>query len=173
VPTPSVLAILRIPSPLARSSFIVASTDGLIVDHMQLIRASNRYAGQRVNEITEISGGLKALAKELDIPVIALAQLNRSVESRDNKRPTLADLRDSGSIEQDADVVMFVFREEYYLARESGLSKAEDDARIGRLINARNQLEIDIAKQRNGPTGTINLFCNIGANAIRDAAGEV
>jgi replicative DNA helicase len=78
---------------------------------MQLIRASNRYAGQRVNEIAEISGGLKALAKELDVPVVALAQLNRKVEERDNKRPTLADLRDSGSIEQDADVVTFVLTE--------------------------------------------------------------
>ena len=142
----------------------------IFVDHLQLVRAGNRYSGNRVHEITEISGGLKSLAKELGVPVVVLAQLNRAVESRDNKRPALADLRDSGSIEQDADVVMFVFREEYYLQRETGGSQQEEDARIGRLVEVRNRLEIDICKQRSGPVGVVNLDCHIAANALRDAA---
>lgn len=140
----------------------------VFIDHLQLIRPSARYSGQRVNEIAEITGSLKSLAKELDLPVVALAQLNRAVEQRGNKRPSLADLRDSGSIEQDADVVMLVFREAYYLAKDSNLTATEDDARIGKLIEVSNLLEIDVAKQRGGPTGVVKLSCNIGANAIRD-----
>jgi replicative DNA helicase len=140
----------------------------IFVDHLHLIRASSRYSGNRVGEITEISGSLKSLAKELDVAVVALAQLNRTVETREVKRPTLADLRDSGSIEQDADTIIFLFREAYYLRDPISNNQAEEDKRIGRLMQVQHDLEANIAKQRSGPVGTVRLFCNIGANAIRD-----
>jgi replicative DNA helicase len=141
----------------------------IIIDHLHIVASSARYAGQRVQELSETSGALKALAKELDVPVIALAQLNRAVEARDNKRPTLGDLRDSGAIEQDADVVLFAFREEYYL-RTKGHDRASEDMRLERFFEVKDQLDIIIAKNRNGPVGTIDLFCNIACNAIRNAA---
>jgi replicative DNA helicase len=141
----------------------------IFIDHLHLIRPTSRYAGNRVGEVTEISGALKSLAKELDVAVVALAQLNRAVEARAIQRPTLADLRDSGSIEQDADTIIFLFREAYYLQHPISNDQAEDDKRIGRLMQVRNDMEANIAKQRSGPVGAIRLFCNIGANAIRDA----
>jgi replicative DNA helicase len=140
----------------------------IIVDHLHIVASSGRYAGQRVQEISETSAALKALAKEMDVPVIALAQLNRSVETRDDKRPGLADLRDSGAIEQDADVVIFAYREEYYL-RAKGHDQAAEDRRIARFFEVQNQLELIVAKNRNGPVGNIELFCNIACNAIRNA----
>ncbi len=141
----------------------------VIVDHMHLVAASKRYSGQRVNEITEISGGLKALAKELGVPVLALAQLSRQVESRDNKRPILADLRESGAIEQDADVVMFLYREAYYL--RDRLDNPDHEAqRQTRLAEVQNMLEVSISKNRNGPVGTVDLFFDIECNAVRNAA---
>jgi replicative DNA helicase len=91
--------------------------DVVYVDRIHIIKPNDRYRGNRTAEITEISGALKALAKELNVAVVGLAQLNRSVEGRDNKRPTMADLRDSGSLEQDADLIVFLYREEYYLQR--------------------------------------------------------
>jgi len=130
--------------------------DLLIVDYLQLVRGT---AENRVNEIAEISMGLKAIAKELNIPVVALSQLSRQVESRDDKRPQLSDLRESGSIEQDADVVMFVFREEYYVEREKPsddqLDKmAEWQERMEKL---HGKAEVVIGKQRHGPIGTVEL----------------
>jgi replicative DNA helicase len=130
--------------------------DLLIVDYLQLVRGT---AENRVQEIGEISMGLKAIAKELDIPVIALSQLSRQVESREDKRPQLSDLRESGSIEQDADVVMFVFREVYYKEREKPgeheLEKmAEWQEAMARL---HGKAEVIIGKQRHGPIGTIEL----------------
>ncbi|MEM6728978.1 MAG: DnaB-like helicase C-terminal domain-containing protein, partial [Pseudomonadota bacterium] len=112
-----------------------------------------------VNEVSEITQGLKAIAKELDIPVIALSQLSRQVEARDDKRPQLSDLRESGSIEQDADVVMFVFREEYYAEREKPSDDKLDQmgewqARMERL---HGKAEVIIGKQRHGPIGTVEL----------------
>ncbi len=129
----------------------------LIVDYLQLLRGSGR-GDNRVQEIGEISMGLKAIAKELNIPVVALSQLSRTVESRDDKRPQLSDLRESGSIEQDADVVMFVFREEYYVEREK---PSEDSPNFPEWQDRMNRLhgraEVIIGKQRHGPIGTVDL----------------
>jgi replicative DNA helicase len=140
----------------------------IIVDHLHMVHASKRYSGNRVNEVTEISGGLKSLAKDLDVPVIVLAQLNRALENREDKRPTMADLRDSGSIEQDADAIIFVYREAYHLERSTGANAEQEALRVDRLIDAKDQLEAIVAKQRNGPTGTVKLFCDIACNAVRD-----
>ena len=132
--------------------------DVLIVDYLQLVRPATAK-DSRVNEVSEITQGLKAIAKELDIPVIALSQLSRQVESREDKRPQLSDLRESGSIEQDADVVMFVFREEYYAERE----KPSDDrleemaAWQERMSRLHGKAEVIIGKQRHGPIGTVEL----------------
>lgn len=144
--------------------------DLMIVDHMHLVKASERYAGNRVGEITEISGGLKALAKELDVPVLALAQLSRNVESRDDKRPMMSDLRDSGAIEQDADVIVFLYREAYYLERARCDDPEKEDARLYRMITVKNTLEAIVAKQRNGPSGTVDLFFDPACNAARNLA---
>jgi replicative DNA helicase len=133
----------------------------LVVDYLQLLSGSSRRAseGSRVQEITEITTGLKALAKELDIPVLALSQLSRQVENRDDKRPQLSDLRESGSIEQDADVVLFVFREEYYVQRrEPSLTKVEDHQKWqDEMDTVQGLAEVVIGKQRHGPTGTVRL----------------
>ena len=142
--------------------------DALIIDHMHIVAPSNRYAGQPVREVTETSGALKALAKELNVAVIALAQLNRSVEGRDNKRPTLSDLRESGAIEQDADLIAFVFREAYYLANMTCNDAVLEGRRIDRLMEVQSVVEVNIAKQRNGPVGAVELFCDIGCNVFRD-----
>jgi len=129
----------------------------VIVDYLQLVTASGRADG-RVQEVSQISQGLKALAKELDVPVIALSQLSRQVESRDDKRPQLADLRESGSIEQDADIVMFVYREEYYLRRgEPREGTPEHAAWIEQMEQVAGLAELIVGKQRHGPIGTVKL----------------
>lgn len=132
--------------------------DVLMVDYLQLVRGSGR-SENRVNEISEITMGLKAIAKELDIPVIALSQLSRQVEARDDKRPQLSDLRESGSIEQDADVVMFVYREEYYKEREKpGDHEMEKMAQWQEeMERLHGKAEVIIGKQRHGPIGTVEL----------------
>ena len=131
--------------------------DLIVVDYIQLMRASNFKDG-RVQEISEITQGLKAIAKELGVPVLALSQLSRAVEQRDDKKPQLADLRESGSIEQDADVVMFVYREAYYLERKeprpATVEHAEWQAKMNEVANL---AEIIIGKQRHGPTGNVML----------------
>ena len=132
----------------------------LVVDYLQLLHGVSKRAGEsRVQEISEITQGLKAIAKELNIPVIALSQLSRAVEQRPDKRPQLSDLRESGSIEQDADVVMFIYREEYYLMRsEPPTEKADEHAKWQEnMERARNITEVIIAKQRNGPVGRVKL----------------
>lgn len=140
----------------------------IVIDYLQLIQGSgrNNNSDNRVQEISEITRGLKAIAKELQVPVLALSQLSRAVEQRDNKRPQLSDLRESGSIEQDADVVMFVYREEYYLERdEPGRKPEENDEKFNqryadwrkRMEESHNVAECIIAKQRHGPIGTIKL----------------
>jgi replicative DNA helicase len=137
----------------------------LIIDHIGLIRPSKRYSGNRVQEMTEISSGLKGLAKELGIPVLGLSQLNREVEKRQDKRPILSDLRESGSIEQDADVVLGLYRDAYYLEHKADRSDVEED----RLARCLNTLEIEILKQRSGPTIRIECFCDIACNVLAEA----
>ncbi|MGN6307389.1 MAG: replicative DNA helicase [Mesorhizobium sp.] len=133
--------------------------DVIVIDYIQLMTGSSKAASQnRVQEITEITTGLKALAKELSTPIIALSQLSRQVESRDDKRPQLSDLRESGSIEQDADVVIFVFREEYYLKNKEPKLGTEEHIKWETDMNeARGKAEVIVAKQRHGPTGTVGL----------------
>ena len=132
--------------------------DVLVIDYLQLLSGSKSKGDNRVQELTEITTGLKALAKELVVPVIALSQLSRQVESRDDKRPQLSDLRESGSIEQDADVVMFVYREEYYLKNKQPREGTEEfltwQADMERV---HGRAEVIIGKQRHGPTGTVEL----------------
>jgi len=131
--------------------------DMVVVDYIQLMRAAN-YRDGRVQEISEITQGLKALAKELSVPVLALSQLSRAVEQRDDKKPLLSDLRESGSIEQDADVVMFVFRESYYLKNKEPRPATVEHAEWQAKMNEISHLaELLILKQRHGPTGTIML----------------
>ena len=130
----------------------------IVVDYIQLMTAVTARKDGRVQEISEITQGLKALAKELSVPVLALSQLSRAVEQRDNNKPQLADLRESGSIEQDADVVMFVYREAYYLERKEPrpgtVEYAEWQAKMGEVSN---MAEIIVGKQRHGPTGNVFL----------------
>jgi len=132
--------------------------DLLVVDYLQLAKGTGRIEN-RVTEVSEITQGLKAIAKELNIPVIALSQLSRAVEARDDKRPQLSDLRESGSIEQDADVVMFVYREEYYREREKpGDHELDAMAKWQTLMEkVHGKAEVVIGKQRHGPIGSVNL----------------
>ena len=116
--------------------------DLIVLDYIQLIQGSKEYKGNRVQEISEISRELKRLARELDVPILAVSQLSRNVEQRDDKHPQLSDLRESGSIEQDADIVMFLYREGYY-------NPETDDKNLSNLI---------VAKNRNGVTGSVKLF---------------
>jgi len=130
----------------------------IVVDYIQLMRASPNRNDNRVQEISEITQGLKALAKELGVPVLALSQLSRAVEQRDDKQPQLADLRESGSIEQDADVVMFVYREAYYLERKQPKLGSIEHAEWQSKMNDVNGLaDIILGKQRHGPTGTVKV----------------
>jgi replicative DNA helicase len=151
----------------------------IVVDYLQLLSGSSKRASDgRVQEITEITTGLKALAKELGIPILALSQLSRQVEQREDKRPQLADLRESGSIEQDADVVLFVFREEYYIGRmEPSPTKVEEYQKWQlEMERVHGQAEVIIGKQRHGPTGTVKLsfqgeFTRFGNLARDDRSG--
>ena len=131
--------------------------DLIVVDYLQLAKGTGRPEN-RVAEISEITGGLKAMAKDLGVPVIALSQLSRKVEDREDKRPQLADLRESGSIEQDADAVLFVFREAYYIGRaEPKAGTAEHMAWQDDMSRCEREADVIIAKQRHGPIGTVKL----------------
>jgi len=159
--------ILTISSLRARARRLkrLYDIDMIIIDYLQLMSGSQNVRNDgRVQEISEITRGLKAIAKELNIPIIALSQLSRQVEQREDKRPQLADLRESGTIEQDSDVVMFIFRESYYLERMEPIKKPDEQndrynerhQRWRELCESRyNISEIIIAKQRHGPIGTI------------------
>src|SRR5579863_30424 len=130
----------------------------IIIDYLQLVEPSRRH-DNRVQEITEVTKGLKTLAKELNVPVLALSQLSRGVDARDDKRPVLSDLRESGSIEQDADVVMFVYREEYYLkSREPDPSSAEHAKWLEKCERAHRRAEVLVEKHRHGATNKIDLY---------------
>jgi replicative DNA helicase len=147
--------------------------DFIVVDYIQLLQGSGKRSDNRVQEVTEITTSLKALAKELNVPIMALSQLSRQVESRDDKRPQLSDLRESGSIEQDADVVMFVYREEYYLQNK--------EPRAGTPEHEKWQLDMDlmhgkaeviIGKQRHGPTGTVELHFEASVTRFGDLSQD-
>lgn len=147
--------------------------DVLVIDYIQLMQGSSKKSENRVQEVTEITTGLKALGKELNVPIIALSQLSRAVESRDDKRPQLSDLRESGSIEQDADVVMFVFREEYYIKnKEPKPGTAEHMTWETDMNSARGKAEVIIAKQRHGPTGTAQLAFQAEFTRFTDLAED-
>lgn len=153
----------------------------IVIDYLQLLRGSGSKQSEtnRVNEVSEITRGLKALAKELEVPVLALSQLSRGVESRDDKRPMLSDLRESGSIEQDADAVMFIYREEYYLSREEPSQKVSENVEkfneryetwSRRLQDMANIAEVIVAKQRHGPIGPVKLQFDANYTRFSDLA---
>src|SRR5262245_15052887 len=145
----------------------------LVVDYLQLMTGTSKKGDNRVQEVSEITTGLKALAKELNIPILALSQLSRAVEAREDKRPQLADLRESGSIEQDADIVLFVFREEYYLERAKpaeGTIEFQDWMAKMQLVSGR--AEVIIGKQRHGPIGTVPLQFDGNVTRFSDLARE-
>src|SRR5689334_11109739 len=148
--------------------------DLIVVDYIQLLSGSGKRGNDnRVQEVTEITTSLKALAKELNVPIIALSQLSRQVESRDDKRPQLSDLRESGSIEQDADVVMFVFREEYYLAnKEPRAGTPEYEKWMLDMSLVHGKAEVIIGKQRHGPTGTVELHFDAAVTRFGDLSPD-
>lgn len=149
-----------------------------VIDYLGLLRGGDRYAGDRVNELGEISRTLKEVARREEVPIIALHQLNRGVESqtRDDKRPGLADLRGSGDLEQDADVVCFVYREHYYLSQpgaripkaDDGDTRTDQERRVALAADCQNKMDLIIAKRRQGRTGVIHLWTNMATNAVRD-----
>jgi replicative DNA helicase len=160
------LSVASLRTRARRLKRMVPHISMIVIDYLQLLHGTGRREENRVQEVSEITRGLKALAKELDLPVLALSQLSRAVEMREDKKPQLADLRESGSIEQDADVVMFVFREEYYHARGEPSRRADEqeekfNTRHSRWMERgeeiRNIAEVHIAKQRHGPIGTVEL----------------
>jgi replicative DNA helicase len=146
----------------------------VVVDYLQLLVGSRQRASEgRVQEVGDITTGLKALAKELNVPIIALSQLSRAVENREDKRPQLADLRESGSIEQDADVVMFIYREEYYLERlkpQEGTLEFQDWQ--AKMMQVSGKAEVIIGKQRHGPTGTVQLQFEASVTRFSNLARE-
>ena len=155
----------------------------VVVDYLQLLQGTGKGGANdnRVQEISEISRGLKQLAKELDLPVLALSQLSRAVEQREDKRPQLSDLRESGSIEQDADIVLFVYREEYYVASREPKRPAEgDDAKIFEaheqwmrdMEGVYQSAELIVAKQRHGATGKVRMKFDSRVTKFSDAADE-
>ncbi len=144
----------------------------IIIDYLQLVEPSRRQ-DNRVQEITEVTKGLKALAKELNVPILALSQLSRGVDSRDDKRPVLSDLRESGSIEQDADVVMFVYREEYYLkSREPEIGSSEHAKWLEKCERAHRRAEVLVEKHRHGATNKVELFFDDRFTRFSNLANE-
>jgi replicative DNA helicase len=157
----------------------------IVVDYLQLLQGTGRNSNEnRVNEISEISRGLKTLAKELEVPVIGLSQLSRAVEQREDKRPQLSDLRESGSIEQDADIVLFIYREDYYLKAQEVEMPTPDEAagnidRVAKYEDWRKKYEqvagraeIIVAKQRHGSTGVVRVRFDGRTTKFSDAVDE-
>ena len=146
----------------------------IIVDYLQLLTGSSKRSSEnRVQEVSQITTSMKALAKELNVPIIALSQLSRAVENREDKRPQLADLRESGSIEQDADVVMFVYREEYYVERtKPAEGTAEFQEWMAKMQLVSGKAEVIIGKQRHGPVGTVNLQFEASVTRFADLAQD-
>ncbi|MDD2324612.1 MAG: replicative DNA helicase [Alphaproteobacteria bacterium] len=160
------LSVASLRTRARRLKRLVPTLGMVVIDYLQLLHGSSKNGDNRVQEVSEITRGLKGLAKELELPVVALSQLSRAVESREDKHPQLSDLRESGSIEQDADVVMFVYREEYYHARSEPTRRADEGEDkfnqryqhwMERGEEVRNVAEVLIAKQRHGPIGTVPL----------------
>ena len=145
----------------------------LVVDYLQLLSGSKKAGENRVQELTEITTGMKALAKELNVPILALSQLSRQVEARDDKRPQLSDLRESGSIEQDADVVMFVYREEYYLGRAEPKEHTPEHIEWQeQMSQVMGQGEVILGKQRHGPIGSVKLAFDAKRTRFGDLAQD-
>jgi replicative DNA helicase len=154
--------ILTIPTLRSKIRNIKRKTpiDLIVIDYIQLMVSDSRNEN-RVQQLSEISRGLKAIAKEFHVPILALSQLSRAVEQRDDKRPLLSDLRESGSIEQDADVVMFIYREEYYKSRAKPSEESKDFAEWQREMSSiHNTAEVIVAKQRHGPISSVKLYFN-------------
>lgn len=152
------LSISKLAARARRLKRMENGLDLIVVDYLQLVTTGDNSQKNRVQEVSEITGGLKALAKELNVPIIALSQLSRQVEQRDDKRPQLSDLRESGSIEQDADCVMFVYRESYYLGRAEPREGTEEHLKWQEdMDRLQHQAEVVIGKQRHGPIGIVKL----------------
>jgi len=144
--------------------------DFMVIDYLQLMQGSNRQQLNRTLEISEITGALKRLAKELKIPILLLSQLNRRLEMRDDKRPIMSDLRDSGSIEQDADTIIFVYREHHYIKDRE--PKKDPEQWADRVERCENKIDLIVSKQRRGPTGTVKLDVYLHSNAVRDGLND-
>jgi replicative DNA helicase len=145
----------------------------IVIDYLQLMRGSQHNRENRVQEISEITQGLKAIAKELNLPVIALSQLSRAVEQRENKRPQLSDLRESGTIEQDSDIVMFIYREQYYIERLKPSETSKEMQKWQELMSAvLNKADVIIAKQRHGPIGNVTLRFDPNTTEFNNIAQE-
>jgi replicative DNA helicase len=152
------LSISKLAARARRLKRMENGLDLIVVDYLQLVTTGDNSQKNRVQEVSEITGGLKALAKELNVPIIALSQLSRQVEQREDKRPQLSDLRESGSIEQDADCVMFVYRESYYLGRAEPREGTEEHLKWQEdMDRLQHQAEVVIGKQRHGPIGIVKL----------------
>lgn len=165
-------SIMRAKAILRRDGFELPV---VFVDYLQLMRPPVDRRGNKVAEVTDISNSLIALAKEQRVAVVALSQLSREVDKREDRRPRLSDLRESGAIEQDADCVMFVYREEYYLQREEpqfGASMEDKADWHARMDAARNSLQIIVSKNRHGPLKTVETFCDVRTNTVRDLARQ-
>jgi replicative DNA helicase len=142
--------------------------DMVVIDHMGKLKPTSQYKGNKVAEVGEISNAMQVIAKEENIAMVALHQLNRQVEGRENKRPQLADLRNSGDIEQDADLVVFVYREAYYLETRPEGDGATDLERLEKLALVINDLDLLVTKNRHGKIGTQKLYCDVSCNIVRD-----
>jgi replicative DNA helicase len=146
----------------------------VFVDHLGLVKPSGRYSGNKVYETGEITQGAKALAKELEVPVILLCQINRGVEAREDKRPSLSDLRNSGDIEQDADTVMILYRAAYYEGKkEPRAGTAEYQLWVDQMEAIESTLELALEKNRHGPPGVMRFHCDIPCNVVRDEVGDM